>query len=687
MKKMQRDEMTQPLLIEIGVEELPAVPFLKELPNIEKKWENILIENNLLSEFEFYYTPRRLVLWHREFLTQQPTRYEEFFGAPVEIAYKNGEPTAAAIGFAKRCGVEVEELGRAKRGAKEVLYYRKEIAGKPSKELLGDMVVAWLKSLDFGRSMRWGSGKESFIRPIRWAILNLEKEFLRKEIYGVTSSNFTYVHRSVDMAPKVVSDAKDYFQTLKNGGVILYPDARYERIEAGFANIEKEGIEIDKDSDLLAEVVAITEFPTPLKGSFDERFLQLPPEVLIVSMKEHQRYFPVFTKGELQNSFVVVSNAYCDDFSLIVKGNERVLRARFNDAMFFWENDLKKGLDFEGLKNILFIEGLGTLFDKELRELQIATKLLEDYKEAIASDISKKEGELKALVERAIMLSKADLLTEMVYEFTELQGIMGYYYALAQGEDENVALAIKEQYLPKGEESELPTNLFTSLIAMAVKLDTLMALFSIGKIPTGSRDPFGLRRAANGVIRIAIEKGLHFDITSLHRFKEEYRAFDLAELENFFIERLYAYYDINPSVIKAVVASGERDLVELDKKIKALHEIVQSSQFKEIFTTFKRVANIVKDVDEEHIEVDPALFSSEYEKRLYERFISVIEREYPDYEAKLDALFGLKHDIDLFFDNVLVNVDDETIRTNRKNLITSIYRAFKEIADIKEISV
>ena len=676
--------MTKPLLIEIGVEELPAIPFLKELPHIEKKWEKILEEYGLLCEFELYYTPRRLVLWHRDFKTRQDTTYEEFFGAPLEIAFKDGEPTKAALGFAKKCGVSVEELSTTKRGNKEILYYKKEIPGKDAREILPEMVHSWLKSLNFGKAMRWGQSDEEFIRPIRWGIINLGEEFIEARFFGITTGNSTYVHRSISTEPIEVCDAKEYFEVLKKGGVILFADARYEKIETEFAAIENEGVKIDKDSDLLAEVVAITEFPTALRGRFEEKFLELPPEVIVTSMKEHQRYFPIYKEEKLQNGFVVVSNAYTDDYSLIVKGNERVLRARLSDALFFWEQDLAKGLDFEGLKDVVFMDGLGTLFDKELREYKIAEYLLGLYRDRFSDPRT-----TKALLERAVMLSYADLLTEMVYEFTELQGIMGYYYALAQGEDEQVALAIKEQYLPSGEESELPSTLFSAVVALSKKLDTLMALFSVGKIPTGSRDPFALRRAANGVIRIVLAYELPFDLASVFdAIKGEYKEFDTKKLEEFFIERVYQFYDVNPSVIKAVLESGERDICQIDKKIKALASIVESSDFKEIFTTFKRVANIVKDVDiTQELPVDASLFEKDEERRLYEAFLRRKEAEYPDYETKLTALFDLKHDIDLFFDNVLVNAEDERIRQNRKNLIANIYKEFRKIADIKEISV
>ncbi len=682
--------MLKPLLIEIGVEELPALPFLKELPNIEKKWEKILEENSLVCEFEFFYTPRRLVLWHPEFPVKQPDFEEELYGAPIEIAFKDSEPTKAALSFAKKCGVDVASLGRAQKGNKEVLYYKRTIKGKEAKELFEDMIVKWLKSLNFGKAMRWGSLKEEFIRPIRWAIVNLEKEFFEYKIYGINSSNFTYGHRSVTMDKIELKDAKDYFEKLEKNGVILYQDKRYEKILQEFEELEKnESIHIEKDEELLDEVVAITEYPTALKGEFEEQFLELPPEVIITSMKEHQRYFPIFKNGSLYNGFVVVSNAKTDDFSLVVKGNERVLRARLSDALFFWENDLKKGLDPEGLKDVTFMDELGSLFDKELRELKVALTLFEKYKNRLIEQTSLNEGELKALIERAVMLSKADLLTEMVYEFTELQGVMGYYYALKQKEDELVALAIKEQYYPKGEDSELPTTLFTSLISISVKLDTLMALFSIGKIPTGSRDPFALRRAALGIIKIVLAEEIPFDVSKIfEELKDEYKEFDTKILEEFFIERIYHSFDVNPSVVKAVIGSGERDILEIAKKIEALKSIVESDDFKEIFTTFKRVANIVKDVDiEKETTVKETLFESKYEHELWDSFNEILQKDYDRYESKLDALFGLKPVIDRFFDHVLVNVDDEKIKNNRKNLIASIYKEFKKIADIKEISI
>ena len=682
--------MTQPLLIEIGVEELPAIPLLKILDDIGSSWAKILEANRLLTEFEFSYTPRRLVLWHPEFPVKQPDSEEEMFGPPVQIAFKDGEPTRAAESFAQKCGVPLSEIGRGEKGGKEVLYYRKVIEGEASETLLEEMTKTWMGSMRFGKMMRWGERSEEFIRPVRWVLALFGDKVPEIELFGVKSANTTRVHRQVSFDPIVIESPKAYFKALENGGVELFADRRHETILKGFERIESgQGVEVGRDDELMDEVVAITEYPTPLMGRFDESFLKLPPEVIMTSMKEHQRYFPVFKEGRLYNGFVVVSNAKTDDFSQIIAGNERVLKPRLSDAMFFYENDLRKGLDPEGLKQIVYMDGLGTMFDKSVRESVITTTLAEVYGVRLETETGKDTGELKALAERAAMLAKADLLSEMVYEFTELQGIMGYYYAKALGEEDLVAVAIRDQYLPSGEESDMPENLFAALLAIAYKFDNLMALFSVGKIPTGSRDPFALRRAAAGIIRIVTHFDIPFDISEMiDCFKKEYASFDTSELEAFFDERFYKALDANPSIITAVLASGERDINEIVKKVEALRSIAESDEFKEVFTTFKRVANISRDIDlDGDLTVDPALFEKGEEKVLFDAFNATIAKEYDDYEMRLDALFSLKPQLDSFFDHVMVNAEEEKLRTNRRNLVGSIYRAFREIADIKEISV
>ncbi|MBU0721668.1 glycine--tRNA ligase subunit beta [bacterium] len=673
--------MLKPLLIEIGVEELPAVPLLKELKNIEKKYADILEKNLLLGEFEFYYTPRRLVIYHREFKIQQDDSWEEFFGAPVQVAFKEGEPTPAAIGFAKKCGVGIDEIGRCEKGGKEVLYYKKDLTGKASSELLPEILDTWIKSLDFGKSMRWGSLSESFIRPVRWVNVLLGDTLVEMELFGKKSSKETYVHRISNFDAMSIIGVKEYFEVLANGGVTLFPEVRRENILSGFASLEKaNGITIEIDEDLLDEVVAITEHPTALLGSFDEEFLRLPPEVIITSMKEHQRYFPVFKEDRLINKFVVVSNALTDDFSKVVEGNERVLRPRLADGLFFYDNDIKNGLSTAGLEKVAFFKGLGSVADKIERERKIANVLFDIYTPQDAD---------RDTLNRAISLAKADLTSEMVYEFTELQGLMGSYYAIEQGESAEVATAIKEQYLPDGEDSDLPSTKVSAIVAMSIKLDTLLALFSVNQIPTGSRDPFALRRAVNGLIRITKEHNLEFDIVeTMKRLSDGYAKIDMQKLEAFFLERVKQYFKVNPSIIEAVLASGERELLALAKKIEALETMVNSEGFSEAFSTFKRVANITKDIDlSGDMQVDTKLFEEKAEEALYAKYTKVSACGYSSYEEELDALLGLKPELDTFFEDVMVNAEDEAVKNNRKSLVASIYKSILKIADIKEVSI
>lgn len=671
--------MIKPLLIEIGVEELPAIPFLKELDNIEKKWVKILEEKNLLCEFEFYFTPRRLVLWHREFPTKQEDSLQEFYGAPVKIAFKDGEPTGAALGFAKKCGVDVSELGRKDQGRGEVLYYKKNIEGEYSKNLLNDMINQFISSLSFGKTMRWGSRTDSFIRPIRSLCVLMEKEIIPCELFGVKSNNLAFAHRMVSYEPFSFKDAKEYFDKIKQNGIVLYPEERRKIILSQMEEIEKvNNIKIEIDKELLEEVVAITEYPTALIGSFEKEYLQLPEEVIITSMKENQRYFAVYSNDKLTNKFIVVSNSYTENFDYIVKGNEKVLKPRLEDAMFFYRNDIKNGLNNEGLKKVIFVEGLGSMYDKTLREVEIASYL--------ANVVGIKE---KDLLKRAVMLTKADLLSEMVYEFTELEGLMGYYYAKNSNEDPLVYTAIKEQYLPDGENSELPSNKLSAIVALAYKIDNLMGLFSVNKIPTGSKDPFGLRRAAAGIVRIVIEHKMSIDLSLVvDNLKENYQGLNKDKLMEFIAERLFKFFDVNPSVLKAVLESGETDIYKIFLKVNALNPIVLSENFKEYSTTFKRVANIIKDVNvDKKIEINEELFECNEERDLCKRYQDVDNKKYNSYEEQLDSLFSLKPQLDNFFDNVFVNHENIEIKNNRKNLIALVYQSFKQIADIKEISI
>jgi len=682
--------MTKALLIEIGVEELPAIPLLKIVKNIEKSWKELLVEYRLESEFEFIYTPRRLVLRHSAMPTKQTDNTIELVGPPLMAALRDGEVTKAGEGFARKCGVAFEALGRIEKKGKACLYYKQEQEGTATIELLEEMLAKWLASMAFGKMMRWGSRTDEFIRPLRWLQVRLDNEAVEVELFGVKSDTKTYLHRMVNFDAVEVAEVSDYENILAEGEVSLYPKNREAKILAEFDELEKEhNISIERDIDLVDEVVAITENPKALLGTFDELFLELPPEAIIASMKEHQRYFAVFEEGKLSNKFVVVSNAVTDDYAKVVAGNERVLKPRLADGLFFYRNDLKRGLLTDGLEKITFMDGLGSLTDKIEREKKIALQLLELYMEQVKAETGKDEATVKALMDETISLAKADLTSEMVYEFTELQGLMGYYYAKALGKDEVVYTAIKEQYFPLGEGAKLPSSTFSAIVAMAIKLDTLVGLFSVGKIPTGSKDPFALRRAVNGIVSMVTTYDLSFDIHEvLGMLNKEYANYDKEKLVEFILERIRKSTDANPSVVAAVLTSGERDINEIAKKVGALNSIVSKEAFKEQLSTFKRVANISKEVDlESELRVDKTLFTEAIESKLYATYESTMAKSYASYEAQLSEMFGLKTELDKYFDDVLVNVEDEAIKTNRKNTVASIYKSFKKIADIQEITI
>ena len=679
-----------PMLIEIGVEELPAVPLLKIKEQIEASWARLLEAYRFESEFEFLYTPRRLVLKHPLMPDRQEPGTEELFGPPVAAALREGVPTAAGEGFARKCGVAFDALERTEKNGREVLYYRRTEPGRLTQELLPEMIRSWVASMPWGKTMRWGDRHDEFIRPIRWLQVRLGPFAIEMELMGVHSDTVTYVHRMARKAPLKIVSIEAYEPLLNEDGVMLRPEDREAKIRFDFDRLEEEhGFTIERDDDLLAEVVAITENPQALTGTFDAAFLELPPEVIVTSMKEHQRYFPVYEADKITNRFVVVSNAFTRDYSRVIAGNERVLRPRLSDALFFYRNDLARGLGTEGLEKVQFIDGLGSLADKIERERQIAARLAGRYRDRLTAQSGKPFEEAKALLDRAITLAKADLMSEMVYEFTELQGLMGYYYAKALGEDPLVYTAIKEQYLPAGEGDDLPSNVFAALVAMSIKLDTLMGLFSVGKIPSGSKDPFALRRAVNGIVRIVTHHDLPFGIDeTIAQLADLYAPFDVALLRDFILERITKSLSANPSVIAAVLASGEQDIPAIARKVAALDAIVRSPDFRERFSTFKRVANIIKDLDVDALPpVDPARFTEEAEGALYKAWQAVIATDYPDERTRLEALFGLKGALDRYFDDVMVNAEEETLRTNRQALIASIYRSFREVADIKEISV
>ncbi|GHQ00448.1 glycine--tRNA ligase beta subunit [Helicobacter pylori] len=695
------------LLVEILVEELPAQALLNEYKEMPKKLHALFQKRALeVGNIEIFYTPRRLCLLVKDFpLLTQETK-EEFFGPPVNIACNNKDKTqglnALGLGFYQKLGLkDHHHFQTAFKSNKEVLYHAKIHAKEPTKDLIMPIVLEFLEGLNFGKSMRWGNVEKSFIRPIHnICVLFNGENFNDIEVkeYGFKTKQATKVHRQEGFDFIQVDNPKAYFEVLEKNHVILDPKKREAKILQEIKELEtKHRIIVEIDRDLLDEVVAITEYPSALLGEFDKAFLKLPSEIITTSMKENQRYFAVFNQKSqesptLHNGFIVVSNAINKDKQKIIAGNQKVLKARLSDAVFFYENDLKKPLDNAPLESVVFVQGLGTLKDKMEREAIIAQYLTQKY----ASSLNMPLEKALELIGRAVRIAKADLLSEVVYEFSELQGIMGYYYALKQNENELVALSVKEQYLPASENAPLPSSVFSAIVALSLKLDSLFSLFSVGKIPSGSKDPFALRRLSFGLLKIIAHYGLGFDLKAdLKNLFEKvgvYQSFDLEVLEKFLLERFNNLIDCNPSIIRSVLNTNERDIVKIIQKVKALKRFLddpKNAQKKELlFSAFKRLANINKDRNpNESSEFFISLFKELQEHALFEAFNAIKTSAFESLDSKIEAYFGLHAPLEEYFKSVLVMDKDIEIQKNRKNFLWSVYQSFLEIGDIKEIAI
>ncbi|GAA9753308.1 glycine--tRNA ligase subunit beta [Helicobacter pylori] len=695
------------LLVEILVEELPAQALLNEYKEMPKKLHALFQKRALeVGNIEIFYTPRRLCLLVKDFpLLTQETK-EEFFGPPVKIACNHQDKTQGlnelGLGFYQKLGLkDHQHFQTAFKNNKEVLYHAKIHAKEPTKDLIMPIVLEFLEGLNFGKSMRWGNVEKSFIRPIHnICVLFNGENFNGIEVkeYGFKTKQATKVHRQEGFDFIQVDSPKAYFEVLEKNHVILDPKKREAKILQEIKELEtKHRIIVEIDRDLLDEVVAITEYPSALLGEFDKAFLKLPSEIITTSMKENQRYFAVFNQKSqesptLHNGFIMVSNAINKDKQKIITGNQKVLKARLSDAVFFYENDLKKPLDNAPLESVVFVQGLGTLKDKMEREAIIAQYLTQKYAPSLNMPLEK----ALELVSRAVRIAKADLLSEVVYEFSELQGIMGYYYALKQNENELVALSVKEQYLPASENASLPSSVFSAIVALSLKLDSLFSLFSVGKIPSGSKDPFALRRLSFGLLKIIVHYGLGFDLKAdLKNLFERvgvYQSFDLEVLEKFLLERFNNLIDCNPSIIRSVLNTNERDIVKIIQKVKALKRFLddpKNAQKKELlFSAFKRLANINKDRNpNESSEFSISLFKELQEHALFEAFNAIKTSAFESLDSKIEAYFGLHAPLEEYFKSVLVMDKDIEIQKNRKNFLWGVYQSFLEIGDIKEIAI
>ena len=669
---------TSPLLIEIFIQELPFSAIKKEINNVLTKFNLLLEKYGLKAKSEFFYTPNRLIIYSSNFPLKQDDVIEEFFGPPLSIAYnEENELTPPSLSFINKLNITKEELEIKLKNGKECISYTKKTHGLFSENILEDIVLKWLSSLDFGRSMRWGNGESIFIRPIIniTILLGSKKININKlaKIYQISKSDKIYPHRAFE--GKVITNANDYFPFLNANCVIYDKELRAKKIIEEIKKIEeKHEIKVELDSNLLFEVVSITEYPTAIYGEFDEKFLSLPSEVIITSMKINQKYFCVHKNGKLHNGFVFVCNsADSTFFPRILKGNMKVLKARLEDALFFYESDIRSfyqdGIDLN-LKNIEFIAGLGNVFDKVQREINLFNILVEN----MHIDFDRTQ------VLKAIELSKNDLLTSMVNEFGELQGIMGSYYAT--NSSSLTRLCLREQYLP--ENDTLPSTLPSALLAIVGKLDSILGFFSINKIPSGSRDPFGIRRAANGIIKIVSIFKIQLNLDEIIS-KMDYKNLDRNLVFDFFVERLEGALGVNQSLIKAAIKSNQRDITQICMQIDALNKILQNEDASTFKTLFKRVANILKDFRIE-IPVDENLLFESSEIALFNKLHSFQKLNINDPFLRIEKLLDFKNVLIDFFDNVLINAPDSKIRENRKSLIKNVYDEFLKVGDIKEIS-
>jgi len=686
--------MASDFLLEIGTEEIPASYIQPALDAMATMMSKFLSDRRVAhGTIRTMATPRRLVWMIKDVTEKQEAQTVEITGPPKDVAFdQRGNPTQAALGFAKSQGVSPEELQIKKTSKGEYVVVSRHESGVSTVELLAGVLANLIGDIPFPKSMRWGDLKVTFARPIHWIVALLGKEVIPFTYGNVTSGNTSYGHRFMSPGPFEISEINGYVEALRERFVTLDIEERRERIRQIVAACAKEkNGNIREDEGLLAEVVQLVEYPTAVCGSFDQHYLELPQEVLITAMRTHQRYFAVLDDaGKLMPYFVTVNNTLTRDPQVVALGNEYVLRARLEDARFYYVEDQKVSLDdrVEELKEVVFHSKLGTSYEKVER-----FKTLAEY---MADQVAPDD---KATVSRAAYLCKADLVTGTVGEFPELQGIMGRAYAQLAKENEAVAQAIYEHYLPTHSGGQLPSLMAGSLVSISDKLDTVVGCFGVGQIPTGTADPFALRRQALGIIRIILEKDLSISLSDLiskaidgldGKLTEPADQTHQAVLE-FFKRRLQQFLigqGLPQNVVDAVLAHHLDPLVETVGKIKTLETFKKREGFEPLLGTVKRVVNILKEpVD---ISVDPERFVTQAEKDLYGDLIACEQDlEKPlaarDYDAVLNRLSQLKAPIDVFFDEVLVLDKDLALRQNRLALLTRIANLFQQMADFSRI--
>ena len=685
------------LLIELGTEELPPKS-LKSLGLAFRDGITAGLAQRELGhgEVKWFASPRRLAVQIAQVQTQGADKDIEVLGPPVDRAKdSDGNWTPAASGFAKKQGVTAEDLQEIDTPKGARLGLKKTEAGLHTSDCLNDIIGETIAGLPIPKRMRWGASRVEFVRPVHWVIAMLGDNFDHGEILGITTGNTTRGHRFHSSGDIVLENADDYEETLAKARVVASFEKRQAMIRE---QVEVEASSLDAtaviDPELLDEVTGLVEWPVALTGSFEDRFLDVPAEALISSMKEHQKYFHlVDANGSLKPNFITLANIESEDPIQVIAGNERVIRPRLADAAFFYETDKKTPLAdrVQKLENVVFQQKLGTLADKARRVQQLAGKLAQ----LIGADGEK--------AERAALLAKTDLVTEMVQEFSDMQGIAGSYYALHDGEDAEVAAAIAQQYWPRFAGDRLPESKTACALGLADRLDTLVGIFGIGQPPTGSKDPFALRRASLAVLRIIVEKELDLDLRDcLELTAQQYPQDVIAagtteQVLDYMIERFRAWYEeenIPVEVFRAVSARDISQPLDIQQRVLAVHAFSQLPEAAALAAANKRVSNILGKLADDHRfgDVSANLLQEPAEKSLEENLTALSEvasghLAKGEYSAALASLADLRVPVDRFFDEVMVNAEDQALRNNRLNLLKALRDQFLEVADISQLVV
>ena len=682
---------TQNFLVEIGTEELPP----KALKTLATSFaDNVEAELNqaglTFDKIEWFAAPRRLAVKVLNLATQQPSKEIEKRGPAVSAAFDaEGKPTKAAEGWARGCGITVDQAERIATDKGEWLVHRAKIEGQPTKNLLNDIVANALAKLPIPKPMRWADKTVQFIRPVHTVTMLLGDELIEGEILGVASARTIRGHRFLGEKEFEIQHADQYPQLLREKGSVVadFNERKAEILAKSQAKATALGGVADIEESLLEEVTSLVEYPNVLAAKFEERFLAVPAEALVYTMKGDQKYFPIYDKdGKLLPHFIFVSNINPEDPTAIIEGNEKVVRPRLTDAEFFFKTDLKQKLveRLPRLETVLFQQQLGTLKDKT------------DRIEQLAGEIAKQIGADEAKAKRAGLLSKCDLMTNMVFEFTDTQGVMGMHYARHDGEDEEVAVALNEQYMPRFAGDELPKSLVASAVALADKFDTLTGIFGIGQAPKGSADPFALRRAALGALRIIVEKNLPLDLEDL--VKKSAALFGdkltnqnvVADVVDFMLGRFRAWYQdegIAVDVIQAVLARRPTCPADFDARVRAVSHFRTLDSAEALAAANKRVSNILAKADAAIGEINLTACVEPAEKALAEAVLALRTEVQPliaqgDYTTVLDKLANLRAPVDSFFDNVMVNAEDPALRQNRLAILNTLQGLFLQVADI-----